>query len=216
MTNDVRQKVSDFFTGFPLRSYPKGQILIYSGDLPDSVFYLVSGKVKQYDISYRGDEIILNVFKTPAFFPMSLAINQTTNSYFYETETAVELHKAPIDATLAFLQANGDVTYDLLSRLYLGIDGLLGRMAHLMTSSAKSRLLYELILESRRFGEQQPDGSYVISINERELGARAGLTRETVNREVKKLKQETLLEVRSADMRVPSLVSLEQKLGMSL
>ena len=43
------------------------------------------------------------------------------------------------------LQANPDVVYDLLTRLYRGLDGLLGRMSQLMAGSAKSRLMYELL-----------------------------------------------------------------------
>lgn len=85
------------FSKYRLRKYAKGQVLILNGEDTDYIYNLVSGKVKEYDVSYRGDEIILNVFKPPAFFPMSLAINKVTNPYIYEAETDIEIRQAPAD-----------------------------------------------------------------------------------------------------------------------
>ena len=42
--------------------------------------------------------------------------------------------------------------YDGLSRLYTGMEGLLGRIVQLMSGGARSRLLYELAVKCRRFG----------------------------------------------------------------
>lgn len=80
--------------------------------------------------------------------------------------------------------------YDLLSRVYRGVDGLLGRLTHLMASSARTRLVYELVVEGERFGTEREDGAITLDINEKDLGARAGLSRETVSREAHKLKNE--------------------------
>lgn len=137
----VSNKIEDFFARYRLRQYAKGQILILNGDEPEYVYHLLKGNVKVYDVTYRGDEIILNVFKPPAFFPMSLAINRGENPYIYEAETDIELRQAPAKDVVEFIKENPDVMYDLLSRVYRGTDGLLGRMAQLMASSAKSRLI---------------------------------------------------------------------------
>ena len=216
MTEDIAHKIEEFFAQYRLRSYAKGQILILNGDTTDSIYYLIKGSVKQYDVTYRGDEIILNMFKPPAFFPMSIAINHTPNPYIFEADTDIELRQAPAEEVVEFIKANPDVMYDLLSRLYKGVDGLLGRTAHLMGSSAKSRLIYELILEARRFGTPQEDGSCLLGINEKDLGARAGLSRETVNREVHKLKDEDLIAIRNKAILIKNMADLEKKLGREL
>src|SRR5690349_1002876 len=103
MNSVVAQKIETFFGDFPLRNYPAGQILVHAHDDPGHIFHLVEGRVKQYDISYRGDEVVLNTFKPPAFFPMSHAMNRSPNNYFFEAETDISLHLAPIEATLAFI-----------------------------------------------------------------------------------------------------------------
>ncbi|HSX32616.1 MAG TPA: Crp/Fnr family transcriptional regulator, partial [Candidatus Saccharimonadales bacterium] len=151
-----------------------------------------------------------------AFFPMSLAINQTPNPYVYEAETDTELHQVPASEAVAFLKNNPDVLFDLLSRLYKGVDGMLGRIVHLMAGSAKSRLLYELLIESRRFGSRQPDGSCRLAIKEAELAARAGLSRETVSREIQKLVADDLITISRSGILVRDIGALEKKLGTEL
>jgi CRP-like cAMP-binding protein len=211
----VTEKVESFFSRFALKRFEKGQILIHSGDQPNSIFYLVSGKVKQYDLTDRGDEMVLNVYKPPAFFPMSHAVNDVPNDYFFEADSDVEIRKAPIAEALRFIKENPDVLYDLMSRVYRGTDALLRRVAHLMTSTARSRLLYELMIESRRFGK--PDGGQLaLTVNETDLGARAGLSRETVSREIQKLKADGLIKVSNKQILVPNLERLETTLGQDL
>lgn len=215
MQEDVNEKINSFFTQYPSRTHKKGQIILYPGDIASHIFHLVDGRVKQYDISYRGDEVVLNIFKPPAFFPMSQAINKTANNYFFECDSEVQLHRAPADAVLEFVRSNPNVAYDLLSRVYRGTDGLLGRMAHLMASTAKSRVMYELIIECRRFGDTGGT-DLAITASESDLGARAGLTRETVSRELQKLKAEGLITVSQKRLTVPDLIALETRLGRDL
>ena len=216
MNENISQKVAAYFEQYPKRSYGKGQILIHAGEKPQAIYYLVSGKVRQYDISYRGDEVVVNIFKERAFFPMLWAITDADNRYFFAAESDIELRAAPKEKVVEFLKADPDVMYDLLSRLYSGIDGLLGRMAHLMAGTAKSRVMYELILECRRFGKTAGDQSYRLTLKEADLAAHAGLSRETVSRELHKIARDGLISLTRGGIAVPSLDALEEKLGTEL
>ncbi|CAN5398564.1 Crp/Fnr family transcriptional regulator [soil metagenome] len=208
-------KIHEYFSTFPKRTYPKGQIIIFANENPDAVYYLVEGRVRSYDHSYRGDEVTVNIFKPAAFFPMSWAINHTPNQYFYRTEEPTILHVVPADKALEFVKANPDVMLDLLSRLYHGIDGLLGRMVHLMSGTARSRVMYELIIECRRFGINEKANAYELKVSEVDLAARSGLSRETVSREISKLKEQKIIATGSK-LIVEDLAELEKMLGMEL
>ena len=91
MSTDIEAKVHVAFSAFPKREYPKGQILVFADESPENIFYIVEGQVRKYDVSYRGDEVVINIFKPPAYFPMSWAINRTPNKYFYKAETIIHL-----------------------------------------------------------------------------------------------------------------------------
>jgi CRP-like cAMP-binding protein len=216
MSGDITTKVKTFFMQFPERSYPKGQILIFADENPEHIFYLAEGQVRKYDVSYRGDEMIVNTFKSSSFFPMSWAINREQNHYFYKTETPAKLHIAPADNALQFIKDNPDVMLDLLARVYQGTEGLLGRMVHLMSGTAKSRLLYELIVECRRFGEKQVDGTYKLTASEVDLAARSGLSRETVSREIHKLKTSGWATITRGHIFISDIAAIEKAIGTEI
>jgi CRP/FNR family transcriptional regulator len=216
MTSKIKGEVEGFFKAYPPKRFDKGYLLIYAGYEPPGIFYLVSGQVRQYDISETGDEVVVNVFKPGAFFPMSWAINKTPNQYFFEAATTITVRQAPAEAAVDFLKSNPGVMFDLLSRVYSGTDGLLRRSAHLMGGNAKTRLLFELLLAGQRFGRRQTDGSYLIAINETELAKRAGLSRETVSRQMGKFKEQGLVSVGGRGITVKKFKTLEKTLGASL
>jgi CRP-like cAMP-binding protein len=213
MTSDAADKVKTFFEPYKQHTYDKGQILIYGGDNPAGIFYIEKGEVRQYDISPNGDELVVNVYKPGAFFPMYWAINKTPNNYFFETASKVKIKSAPAEEVLLFIKTNPDVMLDLLSRLYKGLDGLLRRMVHLMGGSANERVMFELINACKRFGKLQENGTYIIEIPENELARRAGLTRETFSRELRKLKEQKLIIIEKRTIIIDDLKLLENRLG---
>lgn len=216
MDTQVSKKIEKFFAKYRLRHFDKRQILIYAGDDPPGIFHLISGQVRQYDITEKGEEVVVNVFKPPAFFPMAWAINKTPNQYFFETSEPTEIRMAPASDVVTFLKANHDVTYDLLSRLYSGTNGMQRRMAHLMGGSGHSRVLFELLVECKRFGKLQKNGLYILSMHEDELARRSGLSRETINRELVKLKTLKIINITHKEIIIKNLKRLEAELGSGL
>lgn len=203
------QQISEFFSQYPSRRYKKGHVLIFPGDTGEYAYYLVEGKVKVYDVSYRGDEIIITSRIPPAFFPLSLVINTASTRYAYEASTDIIIHQAPIKALRDYLDLHPKIVLDLLSNLYSILDTVLERMVHYITSNAKSRLIYAIISECKEFGKQDIANTYRIDVNEKELGSRAGLSRETVSREAQILKKMGLIEVHHHYMIVHDITQLE-------
>lgn len=216
MENKINSKIEEFFSQYKLRTYNKGQVLLLNGSETNFICYIISGIVKVYDVTDAGDEVVLNVFKHPAFFPVSLALNNTMNPFIYEAHSPTTVREAPAEDVLEFIRNNPDIMLDLLSRVYRGVDGILGRMFILISGSAKTRLVYELIIDARRFGERQIDGSYILHISEKELGSRAGLTRETISREVHKLVNENFITMKARQIIIPDLHRLENILGQAI
>lgn len=187
MNHDTTDSVAAFFLQYPLKSYHKGQILIYAGDDPAGVFYIESGKVRKYDIDPTGIEVVLNVFQPKVFFPISWAINKTPNKYFFEAATPIEVRRAPVEDFVAYLKAHPQVTYELLQEAYSGGEKAQRRVVLLMSGSTRSRIVFELLIEGRRSGEMRDDGSCVVTVGVADLAQRAGLSRVTVSRELARL-----------------------------
>ncbi|HSD55901.1 MAG TPA: Crp/Fnr family transcriptional regulator [Candidatus Saccharimonadales bacterium] len=213
---DIAQRTNDFFIRYPLHTFDKHQLLIRAESETDYVFYIVEGRVSQYDITPSGNEVAVNVFKPGAFFPMSSAINNTPNHYFFEASTKTVVHAAPVADAVQFLKDNPDILLDLLARVYRGVDGILRRMAHLMGGDAKTRLSFELLNAAYRFGRQQQDGSFLIDLSEGDLARHSGLARETISRLMQNLKAADLVKIDPSGIIVKDIRKLEAQLGGDL
>ena len=213
---DVKATVAAFFEHYPLHGYKKRELFLHAEEPINAVFYIVDGRVNQYDIAPNGNEVVVNIFKPGAFFPISSAINDTANHYFFEAGTQLQMRVAPKAEVVHFLRDNPEVVFDLLARVYRGMDGVLRRMAHLLGGDAQSRLVFELLNAALRFGEQQPDGTMLFHLTEGDLAKYAGLARETVSRLLQELKTAGLVETGHGRVSIKSMQGLEARLGTGL
>lgn len=215
MNQKIIDKLNNHFESCELKKYAKGKILTFANHEPEGVSFLISGLVEQYDITPEGNKLTVNVFKPPAFFPMSWAINKTSNPYFFAALTDIKIKQADADEMVAFLQANPDVMFDLLSRVYKGTDALLRRLVLAASGIAANRLVFELLIESYRFGVADSDGTVTIKVKQSVLAARSGLARETVSRELHKLEKEGGITISNKDITL-IIGDLEDRLNISL
>jgi len=151
MNDAVGIKIRQFFAKYPSRYADEGEIIIQNYISPKDVIYLISGRVKQYDVDSNGTEIVVNSFKPSDVFPMNPIFNEIKNTYFYESTTAIEFKRAPINDVIGFLKDNQDVCYELLGYLYSYVNDIQRRMAYMMRGSARSRTIFEILSECRRF-----------------------------------------------------------------
>ena len=208
----IARKINQEFSKYPSRKYPKGQIILFSGDEITSLYFVVEGKIRKYDISPRGDEFAVNITKPPVALPLTALLTGGINNYFYKAEQDVLLHIIPAKKALAFFKSNNDVLFGLLEWSYKSISGMQGRIIQLMSGNAKSRVIYELINECKNFSQELPDGSYVLSVTETDMAARSGLSRDTVSREINKLKKDNLVVIKGRGIYVPNVSFLEKML----
>ena len=213
MDKAVKAKIEKFFEAYPARKWPAKHIIIHAGDEPQGIYYIEKGGVRQYTIDQRGEEIVVNSFHNPAFIPMFWAFNDEPCKYFFETSDDTTLRCAPKEDIVVFLKKNPDVVFDLLGRLYAGLDGVLMRMVHLMSGTAYTRILHELIIQVKRL-HPKDSSEVLLPLKEYQLGSYCGLTKETVSREFKKLKQKKLVSVDSAGITVKDVKKLQEELEL--
>lgn len=187
MTSEIFQRVQEHFKDCPKKEYQKGDTIFSANEEPGVISFIEEGIIEEIDLTPEGTEIIVNIFKPGTFFPMSWAMNKTPNRYFYVAHTKAVVRQEPPEKTIAFIKDNPDILYNLLQRVFRGTDGIIRRLVLGVSSASKKRLVYELLLEAHRFGEDIGEGQKRIAIRQNELAARTGLARETVSRELKNL-----------------------------
>ncbi len=211
MEAELQEKIEVFFKQYKFTTYKKGELLVRAEEDPVGVFYLTKGLVKEYIISHKGEEIVVNIFKPFAFFPMSWVLNGTSNAYFFEAMDGVEVWRAPKDAVNEFVKKNPDVLYDLLKRVFKGTDGLLRKMTFLMAGNANARLITDLLIYAKRF--EKDHNEVELHISEKDIAAQTGMTRETVSREMKVLKEKGIVSTKDNRFIIENVDLLEKELA---
>lgn len=209
----VQEKLDKFFSRYPSLEYKKKEVLIRADEQPSGIIYLKEGIVRMYAVSSQGEEVVINTYKAPSFFPMPWVLNDILGRYYYETITKTVVCKAPKEDFLKFLKQEPEVVMDLLKRIYTGLEGYFLRMEYLMTGNAASRLITEVLINARRFGEVQGKNTVIkLKLTEKDLAAQSGIARETVSRVLGKLKQKGLINFQKNTISIPDPSALESEL----
>src|SRR3989304_7730686 len=105
MDNSFAKKIDDFFSGYKLIHYKKGEVIMRPDDSPQGVYFLKKGYVKFYSVSQEGYELTLNIFKPGSYFPMLWAIGDIPNMYIFEAMMDAEVLRAPKKDLVDFIKS---------------------------------------------------------------------------------------------------------------
>ncbi len=213
MNIEARNKLEMFFSNYNKHKYKPKELLIRADEEPTGVYYLTDGIVRMYAVSSQGEEVVINVYRAISFFPMAWILNDLVSHYYFEAVTPVTVTKAPKEEFLKFLKSEPEVLFDLLQRIYKGLDGYFLRMEYLMSGTAQARLIAEILIYAKRFGSEEKGKIIVgVKLTEKDLASQTGIARETVSREIHKLKDKGLIDFDKNILTVKSLVGLEDEL----
>ena len=214
MEPKIAQKLNDFFTRFTFQWYQKGELLISAGQDPKGIFFLEQGIVRQYGLSKQGSEMTLNIYKPLSFFPVMWALNHIPNTYYFEAMTDnVQVRIAPKEKVIAFLHTQPEILFDLLARVYKGVEGVFIHMQALLSGDAYSKLLSILLIATKRFGHEGDGGTKIeLKLTENDLASYSGIQRETVSRLLQKLFKNHLLAREGDCLVITNIDKLEAEL----
>lgn len=209
----ITHQLDTFFSQFKAFSFKTDDILIKSGQQITHIFYLKSGVIKQTATSPDGQELVLTMYKNGAFFPLIWAVKEAEVPHDFRAVTNGHGWSAPKQDVIAFLKNTPEVTYSLTLRLLSGLEGLSRKAEYALLANAHLRICESLVTLAYRFGKK--DGTALaisFPLTHQELAEMTGLTRETVTRELKGLKEKQLIIVEDHQVTIPDLVLLEAEL----
>lgn len=212
MSTPATQKLNGFFSNFKKYHYKKGEIILRVGDIPQGVYFIDKGYVRDYSISKEGEELTLIIFKPGDFFSMQWVFNNKPSAHYFETMTAVELWRCPKEDFTAFLKANPEVLFELTSHIMLRLGGVLQRMEYLAFGNAYEKVASILMICAERFGEKENRGILIpIPLTHKDLAMMVGMTRETVSIEVKRLEKKGIIDHNGRLIIVKDILRLQKE-----
>jgi len=167
-----------------VRRYRKGSILIHEGDVGDTLFVLLSGRVKVYCVDHNDKEITFGIFGPSEYFG-EMALDGGPRSASVITLEPTVCAVITRRALLEFIAQRPEFALEILSkviqRLRLATRDA-RNLAFIDVYGRLTRLLNELATE-------QPDGRRQIAerITHQEIASRVGCSREMISRILKDL-----------------------------
>jgi CRP-like cAMP-binding protein len=171
------------------RNLKKGDVLFRKGDEGTALYIIINGRMKITVPSKLGDEITLAILNRGDFFGEMALLDSLPRS---ADATAVEetlLYVLNRSDFLSFLIHNENavrsILYALSSRLRK-TDDFLTEVCFLNISARLARRLLEMSESLIR--ENNPGSSMELKLTQKDLASLLGTTRETINRELKILR----------------------------
>jgi CRP/FNR family transcriptional regulator, cyclic AMP receptor protein len=166
------------------RSYRKGTLIIEEGTQGDTLYLLLTGRVKAFSSDTRGREVVYGVYGPGDYFG-EMSLDGGPRSASVMAETACTCAVLARQTLREHIKAEPEFAFDLLARVI--------RRARLATQSARSMALLDVygrlvqLLES--LAVSRADGLRVIEerLTHAEIAARVGCSREMVSRLMKDL-----------------------------
>lgn len=211
MTTTAKQLMNDFFAKYTKLQYKKGEIILRAGDPPPGVLYLTTGLVRMSFAAQSGEMLVLHVFKPGSCFPMPWIINDSPNRYYFESLNPVEIRRAPREDVRAFFHQHADISEYMMSKILLGLSGLLQRMEYLVFDSAYKKTVLLLLYYAKNFMEDGAKGKLSIPLTHKEIAAWIGTTRETASLQIETLKRKKVIRYNRRYIVIPDIKILEKE-----
>lgn len=194
---DTSKLVDEFLSHYTLRTFKKGEIIIFQGEAPRAAFVVKSGVVKAYNLSVNGDEKPVGFYTPHDTFPGAWTYDKTPSAvYYYEAFTdSVELFTVPRADYVAFIKSNPDIMYAELERYVVDHLAKSMRLNALQHSRAGDKLIYTLHYLALSHGKRTSPQLVEITLNltHQDFANLTGLTRETAATELNKLKHKGII-----------------------
>lgn len=185
-------QIRDLLTDYPLRTYRKGEIILFQGEAPRVAYVLQKGVVKAYNISSSGDEKPIGFYGENSVFPAAWVLGRAPSAiYYYEAFTDVAVYCVPAQEYIELLKSKPEVLYAELENYVADEVGKSMRLNALQHSRASDKLIYTLHYLALNHGKELGQGVVELELllTHQDFANLTGLTRETTATELNKLKK---------------------------
>jgi CRP/FNR family cyclic AMP-dependent transcriptional regulator len=186
--------VDRFLSHSHKRRYPAKTLIIYAGDKPDALYYIIEGSVAVLMNDDDGREIVLAYLNPGDFFgEMGLFEENSGRSAWIKTRNECTLAEISYNKFRQLSQSEPELLYALAGQMATRLrrtSRKVGDLAFMDVTGRIARTLLDLSKEPDAI--THPDGMQ-IKITRQEIGRIVGCSREMAGRVLKELEEQNLI-----------------------
>jgi CRP/FNR family cyclic AMP-dependent transcriptional regulator len=206
---DYRKRLSSVLRR---RSLKKGEVLFRKGDEGNVLYIVRKGSIKIVLPSEMGDEAVLAVFSSGDFFgEMALmdGMPRSADAVALEPSELLALNRSDF---ITFLEKNGEAMQAILSHLSMRLRKTDDSLEDAYFLNISARFAKKLVELAKTYGEQDGDIIEIsLRLSQKDLASMIGATRESVNKELRVLREKGLVSTEEGPLRILDLVRLERR-----
>jgi len=195
-----------------LQSLKKGQTLFRKGDEGSSLYIIQQGTIKIVLPSRLGDEVIVTMFSEGDFFgEMALFDGKPRSADALAMEPS-KIYVLSRNDFLLFLQSNINAMKSILSQLTNRLRNTDDFLESTCFLSVSARLAKKLLDLAQSYGQNDGDGVYIdLNLTQKEIGDMIGSTRESINKELKILRDKGLITMQENKIQIVDMTRLKRR-----
>ena len=194
------------------QSLKKGEVLFHKGSEGDTLYIIRQGKIKISLISPPCDEVVLAIFSECDFFGEMTLLDGMPRSADATAIEPTDLLVLGRQDFLTFLMHNDKVvqaTLKSLSQRLRRTDDLLEDTCFLQISARFAKRLVEL---SEMHGRQRDGKVFIdLGLTQKDLASVVGTTRESINKELRILREKGLVSIQENSIIIHNLERLRRR-----
>ena len=179
------------------RHYPAKSVIIYAGDKPDVLYFIVDGSVTVLIEDEEGREIVLAYLNKGDFFgEMGLFGDETNRSAWVRAKTPCEVAEISYSKFRQLYEDHPDVLFAMATQMAARLRSTSRKVSDLAFMDVTGRVARTLLdLCKQPDAMTHPDGMQ-IRITRQEIGRIVGCSREMVGRVLKTMEEQELIYVK--------------------
>lgn len=192
-------------------TYPEGAMVLSESDDGDDVFFMLEGLARAATFTDHGREVFYSDLPCGEAFGIFAAIDGQPRSANVFARAPCRIARLPAQQFRKILYGDPRVSEAFMRYLVDRIRDLSSRMTEATTLSTEQRLCAQLLRISQKSG---PDSGFIEKLpTQQELATLISSQRESVGREMSKLKDQGLIRRDGRSLRILSLRGLQAKLS---
>lgn len=178
------------------KQFKKGEILVHEGEKSDTLFIIRKGRIKLLKITLQGKEQILNILTNGDFFGELNIFNMNAianfSAYAMENIEVCMLEQSKMNQIIL---DNPSISLKLLKIVTERLVHTENLVQNLATKNPEIRVINMILEFCEKYGSKTNEGIVILlPLNREEMANYIGVTRETITRKLKMLKELELIE----------------------
>jgi len=187
--------IDRFLTHCHRRRYPAKTNIIYAGDKPETLYFIIKGSVTVLIEEEQGREMVLAYLNAGDFFGEMGLFSDAARSAWVRTRTECELAEISYVHFRQLAQEDPEILFQLASQMAARLRNTSRKVSDLAFLDVTGRIAATLLeLSKQPDAMTHPDGMQ-IRITRQELGRIVGCSREMAGRVLKNLEEQGLISV---------------------